>query len=138
MAIQFDYTPIPGVHGPILMGLPELQVTRTKFQGVRGTSEIMGETGGREIFTRHWLYGGTSTTALMMQLLRRLETMIGKNAALVITAPGIPATFNHCTFLGFEKEEPGILPDLTGQLGGNYWCPGTLRWYQLSPWDDNS
>jgi hypothetical protein len=140
MAITHAGSPIQGLHGPLLTVPPELQVARTKFFGVMGTSEIAGGNGGRELVTEIWLYGTVSpfgTPAQIAQYITSLDRRVGQNGDLVVAPPGISYTWKNVTFVGFERGQWGCLPDLTQQLGGSWWCAGTLRFYQLSCWDDS-
>lgn len=132
--INFGQISMPGTHGPILTTPPQVQVVRRKFFGVRGESEIYGENAGRYLSTHIWLHNRLRTKQAIVSLLETLDAAVGTHADLVITTPGIPRTFKHCTFEGFEMGELGPLPDESGSLDGvtqSWWCEGILRWYQL-------
>lgn len=134
MAINFGQLAMPGTHGPILTTPPQIQVVRRKFFGIQGESEIYGSNGGRILTTHIWLHNRLTSKQAIVALLETLDAGVGQHADLVITTPGIPRTFKHCTFEGFTMDEKGPLPDETGSLDGatpSWWCEGVLQWYQL-------
>lgn len=138
MGLSHNGNQIYGTHGPIIQRSPDLQVARTKFWGVKGTSEILGFGGGRPLTIESWIHNGFTNPADCVTYLNLLDRYIGGHGDLEVTTPGgIARIFHHVTFEGFDMGPWGILPDQSGTLDGGYWCMGTLKFFQLSVEDDS-
>jgi hypothetical protein len=138
--IIFNGSTIPGTHGPVWPSAPQFQSAQFKFFGLDGVSEIWGGRGKRQIDTDIWLHNNFSNSPQLVAYLQVLEAMVGDHGLLKITAGGtggVPRSYPHCTFKGFEPtrgEKWGPKPDITGLLDGTvntWWQAGTLTWEQL-------
>lgn len=131
MALTFGGTSFVGTHGAVIAAPSQLQLSRTKFWGVNGESEIVGYRGGRSIQAELWIHSSGYTTAeQVFNELQAMDAAIGTNADLVDT--GISRIWYSCTFMGFEQQED-ILPIIGGQLTGSYFTRGMLHFYSLRP-----
>lgn len=137
--IVFNSRTIFGIHGPLWWQVPEFQSAKFKFFGLDGVSEINGGRGMRRIDTQIWIHNKFTTFRQLVAYLELLDRRVGEHGDLKVTsggAGGVPRTYPHCTFLGFDPDrELGPLPDFTGQLDGigttTHWQAGTLTWNQL-------
>lgn len=132
-----------GTHDSPVFTNPEFQSVRTKFFGVKGESEIRGETGGRIITIHVRLHNRWSSSDSLMSFLDNVDEWTGEHGDLRITNTGfpfiggVPRVYPSCTFEGFSKDPSdygGPLPDLVGLLDGNvpsWWIMGTLQFRQL-------
>ena len=121
---------IPGTHEAVLTEPPELQVARTKFFGVVGTSEIRGLAGGRGLYTHIWLHNNFTIMEHIVALIEGLDNRVGDHGDLRVTG-AVPRLFKYCTFHGFTPDPLGPMPDVAGTVPG-FWCAGVLRWFQLT------
>jgi len=137
--IIFNNLTIPGIHGPIWPSPPEFQSAKFKFFGLDGVSEINGGRGMRRIDTQIWIHNNFASFKALVSFLEFLDTRVGEHGNLKITSGGeggVPRTYPHCTFLGFDPDRSlGPLPDVVGQLDPGpsltFWQAGTLIWNQL-------
>lgn len=123
MALNFDGLDIPGVHGPLNIGGPELVARRFKVFQIRGEGEIRGKPGGRSFSVRALIYGKFTGAkpGKLLAFLEKLELKIGVNGTLDETG-NVERTLDYCTFDGWEpipnegQQEPGPLFDVAGAL----------------------
>jgi len=136
MSMTFAGTTIPGKQGAFATSPPMLQATRTKFQGIVGTSEINGERGMRIVECHIWIFnsGALYDDASIKAFLRTLDNLVGTHGDIVDTDSTYKRNFKHCTFEGFSPHPRGPIEDSAGKLG--WWCEGTLRWTQLYDGED--
>jgi hypothetical protein len=129
MPLFFNGQEIPGMYSAPLFDRRDLQVQRTKFWGVKGESEIVGEWAGRQIEVNHWFYGGYGSQSEIFEALQALDKRTGENGRLEFTEMGI--LLYDCTFEGHDLRY-GPLYDYAGTLDtGKFWAEIGLRWRHL-------
>lgn len=134
----------PGTHASPVFMAPELQTVRTKFFGVKGESEITGESGARAISIHIRVHGQFTQSQSLMAILDSFDKQVGRHGTLrilsgqgTIWAGGVPREYPNTTFEGFTKDggdDSGPLPDNVGLLDGttpSWWVDGTLVFHQL-------
>jgi len=150
VVIKFRSKEIPGTHGAAVFPPPELHVVRTYFWSMRGQTEIVGDTGGREVTVDLWLHDGFKKREDIAKKLKALDAMVGAHGVLEVdlgaqpkTASGSSAsasskekeTLRYCTFGGFDRSSIGQGPvpvfDYAGTVDGGWFAAGMLRFYQL-------
>ena len=142
MALLFKSKAIPGSHGPIIVGSPELHARRVKYWEVQGEGEVIGESGGRSLsveITLHDQYTG-NTPAKLFKYLDKLDALVGQHGTLTETPDdnggliGVSQDFKNCTFEGREpaalpgQVAPGPLKDVAGTLVDDAGTPD-LGWF---------
>lgn len=127
MALTFKGLTIPGIHGPLKTGNWGMQLARTSYFGVVGTSELRGERTGREIVLQSLYYNTFTTGAQLEAALEVLNQQMMRNGKLVQTGT-IARTLQRCTFEG-ARITLGPLP--SANLG--WWAEVEFRWFQLGP-----
>ena len=138
MGLNYVENPIYGSHGPIITTPPTLQVARAKYMGVRGSSQVIGESGLRPLYCESWIHNSYVSAADLIAYLKTLDTMVGFHGALEQTGP-YERVWQECTFEGFEMDPLGPLLDQAKSIDSGvagWWCKGVLRWTQLTVWDD--
>jgi hypothetical protein len=138
MALKFWNLDIPGLHGPLIFGAPELKVRRVQFFQVMGEAEIVGRPAGRSIMVRCLIHDGWEDQNEMQAFLDDLSTKIGVNDTLTESG-NIEQEFDDVTFDGWEpiplngQEDPGPLYDIAGTLDqdGGWFIQLVLRFRQL-------
>lgn len=96
MALAFRSASIPGTHGEMQFGQWEVQVSRTRFNSVKGVSEQRGERGGRTITFESWWHNAYATAALLEAAVELLSKDCPINGDLVETGT-MSRTFTRCT-----------------------------------------
>lgn len=138
MALKFDGTEIPGEHGPIVRGAPEVRVRPVQVFQLAGEGQIVGKPAGRNLSVRvllHKKYEG-ETPDKLLEMLATLDGKIGTNGTLEETG-NVPQKFNYCTFMGWEpipeqgQSEPGPLKDIAGTLDADNDGQPIYGWFQL-------
>ncbi len=140
MSIQFASKEIPGDVLPFQPESPGLQTWRTKYVGVFGVSEIVGETGSRSIEIPFLLHKGTATRqngwrdpADLQQFLDvELINLQGENDELSLDSSAGHGPYAGCTFDGFKMVMFPLL-DVAGTIDGGWHCIITLCFTQLAP-----
>lgn len=85
MALTFNGTSIPGIHGDLIAPSPEVQRTETATSGLRGISELRGELMGGEFLVKVDLFNNYSTAAAVYSAIATLRNLQGKNGTLAET-----------------------------------------------------
>jgi hypothetical protein len=136
MSLKLKEFTFYGKHEAIQYTAPELQVTRTKFQGIQGTSEINGRSGLRYLQTNIWIYRTdvNYTAASLREYLRNIDNVIGLHGELTDLDSTYKRSFNHITFEGFFPHRRGPIEDTAGSLG--WWVEGVLKFVQLHNYYD--
>lgn len=130
--LTFNGQAILGTHGAVRCMAPEARSVDTPFAGLDGVSEIRLGRGLHVLeFPQVWIYDANQlrTDAAVREYLKQLDDLVQTHGTLVETVTGTE-TWEHCTFLGFERQDD-VRPDVGGMLGGGYWTRGVLRWKQL-------
>ena len=140
MTLKFKNQTIPGTHGLITEGPIELHLRRTYFYGLKGESEIVSGYGGRPLYADMWIHNSYSDFTDLNAYLATLDKKMGDHGTLETTyspSNGKEQTFEHCTFLGFERlplpgrDQPGALEDVAGTVDGGWFINGRLHFHQL-------
>ncbi len=124
MTIQFKTLSLPGSHGPIIVGGPEIHVRRVKFWDLKGEAEIAGRSGGRNIMVTLLLHDAFTQDRLIKKL-DTIDTFIDDNGTLEETG-NVSRKFKRCTFDGYEpipfggQDEPGMLQDVAATLRDDF------------------
>jgi hypothetical protein len=82
MALTFDGTAIPGLHGQIVFGSPENTRRPVKFFQVKGEGEVAGQVAGRWVMVRVVLADEYDTQAKLDAKIKELNKLIGINSTL--------------------------------------------------------
>lgn len=110
---------------------PEVHAQDNHFAGIQGVSSIFLGTGAREITIPVWLtdasFGSSAAVAAYVQ---SLDLGVGFQGDLQITGTA-PNYFQDCRFEGFEPTS-GVLPVVGGQLAGQWFQMGVLKFKQLT------
>ncbi len=114
---------------------PSTHVTRTKFAGLIGESEIRLGRGGRTVqYFITICHASFTSVDILTQFLIDMENQHQVNDILIESGT-INRTFPDCTFEGFTPSS-SQLQDVAGTLitsvTGTWFVQGTLQWYQLS------
>lgn len=151
--ILFRNNPLKGIHSPLVAQVPELMEVRHQHFGLKGTSQIIGEIGGRLVSCQAWLFDKTWTKYThVAEYLHDLEKEVGKHGKLdereeINGNPGlIKQSYPNCTYMGFEHisiagHPPEILLDASKILLEDpdddddpiYWTAVKFNWFQTSP-----
>jgi hypothetical protein len=124
---------ISGIWEAPRVARPRIQVTRSKFFGVLGESEIHGRGGGREIEIPIYMFDHYASAQAVMDRIAQLEAQASLGLHGTLTMSGaVPRTYQDVTFEGFEEDPAiGILEDVAGTLDGGWFVKGTLYFYDL-------
>lgn len=102
MAITFRGTSIPGIHGEILTPAPEPLRSEVMTMGLRGATEVRGQTGARDFTFEHTLFNSYSTSSACNDAIVNLEALVNTNGSLVETG-NISRTFGNCTLISVRR-----------------------------------
>jgi hypothetical protein len=102
MAITFRGTSIPGIHGEILTPAPEPLRSEVQTMGLRGATEVRGQTGARDFTFEHTLFNGYASSSDCETALVNLEALTNTNGSLVETGL-ISRTFANCTLMTVRR-----------------------------------
>ena len=102
MAITFRGTSIPGIHGEILTPAPEPLRSEVSTMGLKGATEVRGQTGGRDFTFQHTLFNGYTTSSACDSAIVNLEALQNTNGSLVETGL-ISRTFRNCTLISVRR-----------------------------------
>jgi hypothetical protein len=132
MGLTIDGNVINGTVLKFNLQPPETQVRRTHFWGVKGESEIRGDTGARTFIIPMWLHPFATHRDISDYITFHLnETLFMKHGTLVVNSGVDIAPIENCTFEGaFLRSNPGIIPDHAGFLGGFWIANADLRFRQ--------
>lgn len=132
--LTFDGLRLPGLHAAPQIGPPQVEAVRTKFFGIAGESEIRGQPGGRPIQYACWVFDAQKfrTAADLYAFLDTVDDIVDRHGKLVEDdANGqLLQSFAHVTFDGFQRLGAPVR-DVGGLLGGGFWIPGILYFYDL-------
>jgi len=136
MSIRFAGLLVPGIVQPFPRPSREIQVSRQHFFGVKGESEIRGETGGRTFQFPMLVYSEFNLFPTRESLLRFFALQIGqkvnRNGLLsFINDSGPQEDYPECTLDFAVIRPPGVLHDVAGTLGGKYFCEADFTFRQL-------
>lgn len=119
----------PGSTGDLKLSMPDLQVVRRQFFGVKGTAELRGSRGGRQILVpEYWFFNSYGTVSSLLTALNTLDSKVGNHGTLT-EGGNVSRTFQNVTFDGFEVNE-GPLQAIGATFTGWY-VIGTLHFFQL-------
>lgn len=155
--IKFTGKEIKGTHGAAVAMPPALQTVRTYYWGLKGQTEIVGGTGGRELMIKMWIHGRVSQKGKayakrdeIEKAIKEIDKLVGKNGTLEIDLGDQPQKtnkstqqynkekqkYNHCTFVSMSPDSVGsgaACPyfDWAGTVDGGWFMAATLTFYQL-------
>jgi len=138
MSIRFRGLEIPGTVERFAVPSRDPQSSRRHFFGVKGESEIRGEPGGRTlqipilVFERSNKFPDFQTLSLFFSA--NIGPQISKNGILqIINSDGNAIlTFPDCTLdAATIRDQPGIIKDYAGTIGGKYFCMADFTFRQL-------
>lgn len=131
--VQSGITLVDELHSGRIVsaGLPDFQLHRRVYFGLRGESHVVGEQGGQDLACQ--IVFDTFATALLLQAAVDVKQALAGNPLtgdVIQTIGGVATTYENCTFLGFEATSP-IRFD---SGGGNFFYQfGFLRWRKRVP-----
>lgn len=140
MSLQFGPLTVPGKVMRYARPSRDPQYRRTHFFGVEGESQITGAVGGRTFAIPMLVYDLQSrfTTPKKMEdfLFVTVKAQQGKVGTLKLTtiSDGTShfTTYPECCLDSFViRPVPGIIKDVAGLLGGDYFCEVDFMFRQL-------
>ncbi|TXH10550.1 MAG: hypothetical protein E6R03_15325 [Hyphomicrobiaceae bacterium] len=102
MALTFRGTSIPGQHGEILTPAPEPLRSEVQTMGLKGATEVRGQTAARDFSVEVTLYNSYSTSLACDTAIVNLEAMVNTHGSLVETG-NISRTFANCTLVAVRR-----------------------------------
>lgn len=137
MSLRFRGVEIPGIVEPFAIPSRETQNSRRHFWAVRGESEIRGKPGGRTLQFSMLVFDAGNKFASYQGLALFFSSDVGQllnehGTLQVVKDNSALLSFPDCTLdVASIRQDPGILRDEAGTLGGKWFCMADFVFRQL-------